>query len=156
MSAAVKLKALIGILADQVQDIELANQDILISRLVIYAFGDQLDILGELVGIPRNSLVDADYKAAIMLQVFINNSSGNTEEVAHIAKVLSGGTSARYVEVGPGSYRLYITGGTIAPELVQSIQRITAGGVRVIDITRGPAIPFRIGDRINQALLRSP
>ena len=32
---ATKLKALVGILADQVQDVELANQDILISRLVI-------------------------------------------------------------------------------------------------------------------------
>lgn len=154
--SATKLKALVGILADQVQDIELANQDILISRLVIYAFGDQLDILGELVGLPRNSLVDADYKAAIILQVFINNSSGNTEEVVHIAKILSGGTSVRYVEVGPGSYRLYVTGGTIGASLLAAVQRVTLGGVRIIDITRGPAIPFRMGDRINQSLLRSP
>lgn len=156
MSAAIKLKAFIGILADQVQDIELANQDVLISRLVIYAFGDQLDILGELVGLPRNSLADTDYKAAIILQIFINNSSGNTEEVAHIAKVLSGGTAVEYVEVGPGSYRLFITGGTIYPELLPSIQRVTVGGVRIIDITRGPPILFRMGDRINQSILRSP
>lgn len=150
-----KLHKLAGILAKQSQRVENAATDILISRLLPWALGAQLDILGEWVGRSRTSLDDDVYRAAIQLQIYINNSSGNPEELTEIAKRITGATSVRYIEIGPAQYRLQVVGAAIPEGLLETIQALSPGGVRLLGIhTNWPLVPFRIGDRVGERLLK--
>lgn len=155
MAEAVNLKAFVGLLLKQVQIFENAIQDVLISRLLNHAYNAQLDMIGGLVGCARNSLDDEIYRAAIQLQIFINNSSGTPPEVQEIAKAISGATSVKYIEIGPGSYRLQLFGlGSVPAGMLAKMQKVSPDGVKLLGIhITYPLRRFHMGDHMGQALL---
>lgn len=155
MASAENLKKFVGLLLNQVQAFENAIQDVLISRVMKYAFKAQLDMIGGLVGCARTSLDDEVYREAIQLQIYINNASGTPPEMTYIAQQISGATSVKYIEIGPGSYRLQLFGlGSVPAGLLKKVQDVSPDGVRLLGIhINYPLRRFKMGDRINQPLL---
>jgi hypothetical protein len=155
MPAAPNLKKFVSLFLKQVQDLENAATDVLISRMLTWAHGKQLDYLGELVGQGRTSLDDEVFRLAIQLRIYINNSSGTPAELAYICQQLSGASSVRYIEIGPAQYRLQLLGVGLIPEgLLETMQALSPGGVRLLGIhLTWPLVPFRVGDRVGERLL---
>lgn len=58
------------------------------------AAGNQLDVLGSLLGCPRNGLADVDYVAALDVQILVNVSQGRPDDILGILNAALGGPSA--------------------------------------------------------------
>lgn len=160
MTVAVNLKKLVGILAKQVQDWEDAIQDVAISRQLKYARGAQLDKIGDWVGLDRTSTDDDAYRKDLQLEIYINNSSGTPPEMAYIAQQLTmsmtGATAVtvRYVDIGPASYRLVVSGSAVPAGLLEKMQAVSSDGVRLLGIhSTYPLRRFHMGDHMGQGLL---
>ncbi|AXG97813.1 DUF2612 domain-containing protein [Clostridium botulinum] len=54
------------------------------------AEGFALDIIGDIVALPRNMLDDEEYRKMIKLQIIINNSTGTIENINNICKTFLG------------------------------------------------------------------
>lgn len=103
-------------------------------RYVGDAIGVQLDMLGEMVGRPRGSLVDDDlYRLAIVVDASTLFAKGTRRDVRRIAKRLLG-SSALYRDVFPAKFRLLAT--DIDPEiyelLLDIMQDVPPAGVGAI------------------------
>lgn len=85
-----KVNALLGNYVAELQALEGAFYDIYASRNVNAAEGDQLDILGTIVGLARNGRTDVEYRVAIKSQVAINISSGTPDEIMDIMRAVLG------------------------------------------------------------------
>jgi len=59
-------------------------------RYIKNAKGQRLDILGRIVGQPREHMSDADYRAWIQVGIRLNISSGTPEDVLGILRILLG------------------------------------------------------------------
>lgn len=71
--------------------------------------GDQLNSIGSIVGAPRGSLNDADYLAAIRLQIRVNRSQGLANDIIAVGSLACGttGTYHNYVENDPQTATAY-------------------------------------------------
>lgn len=68
--------------------------EIILERLLINAVGVQLDMLGKIVGEPRFTTDDDEYRIAIYARIAINVSNGLWEDVYQVARlVLRSGSS---------------------------------------------------------------
>jgi len=66
------LQKIIKILAEQAQDIDYVNFELETQRWLDIAVGVQLDLLGEILGLPRNIREsDDDYRERLQFQIFI-------------------------------------------------------------------------------------
>lgn len=59
-------------------------------RYIDHASGITLDIIGSIVGQPRNDMSDEDYRPWIKVAICLNNSSGTPENVLTILAILFG------------------------------------------------------------------
>jgi hypothetical protein len=66
---------------EQIQELENVFFDLYLLRTLTYAYGDQLDVLGAIVGEPRKGKDDVDYIAAISGQIRINRQNSRIEEI---------------------------------------------------------------------------
>ncbi len=147
-----KLNAIVRAIGRQCQDLENALVDLLVSRMLPYAAKAQLDIIGTLVGEPRNSLDDDVYRVAIQLRIYRNNCGGTPAEMAAIARQLSGAAAVQYIEIGPAQYRL-VLGIPVPTGLLETMQSLSPGGVRLLGIHETwPLVPMRVGDRVGESL----
>jgi hypothetical protein len=85
----------------QIQDLEDCFWDMMWKRSVNSAFGYQLDVLGKIVGQPREGWSDAAYRIAIIAKIGVNISQGRPEDLIAIFLVLMGCTRAQYVPIFP-------------------------------------------------------
>ncbi len=90
--------ALVTAFAERYQDVEDVFQDLLTERDVYSAIGVQLDVIGRIVGMPRNGLVDADYRRYIFAQIATNNSDGLVEDLIAVSQLVLADATA-YVEI---------------------------------------------------------
>lgn len=74
-------EALLRAWAISVQAVEDMFYDLLTKRSVDTAFGKGLDILGAIVGEPRNARDDEPYRIAIKTRILRNVSSGNPDSI---------------------------------------------------------------------------
>jgi hypothetical protein len=72
----------------QVQKLEDVTLEVILGIWPLTAVGNQLDILGEIVGQPRGELTDDQYRVFILGRVFINKSKGKTPEVYELLRIL--------------------------------------------------------------------
>lgn len=70
----------------EVQALENAMWETLISRTIDYAVGVQLDTLGRLVGQPRGALTDPQYRVRIRVRIKINSSNGTAKDIIDILR----------------------------------------------------------------------
>ncbi len=96
--------------------------------------GASLDILGKVVGQPREGRDDAIYRTWVKARVKVNRSGGTGADLVSIFTALCPGLSVRLEERPPATFVLHIEGGA-APTptaLASLLQLAKAAGVRGI------------------------
>lgn len=113
----------VGVQVNQVQELENALFALDRGRqffdgTTFPAIGAQLDGIGEIVGITRNGLTDAEYLIFILGTIAENNSDGTTAAVLNIASLLFQVTELVNFELFPAEFDLQIPDTTVLePEL---------------------------------------
>lgn len=148
-------RGLITALMGQLQAIEDAAIATILQRALTVAEGAQLDLLGKLVGQPRDARVDADYRRVIGCKIAVNESQGTREDLIRVARLALLDPSVRVVleaSNNPGGDQAMTLAGLVshdaATDVVTFAQRAAAAGVRVIvDSWPAPlAEMFRLDD----------
>lgn len=83
-----RTSALLASWLDEVQEAEDALWQLMVERWLSTAEGEQLDVLGRIVGEPRRGRDDATYAIWISARNMVSRSSGRTEEMLAIARKL--------------------------------------------------------------------
>ncbi len=74
--------------AQETQEIERMLMDLLDSFYVGTAEGDQLDAIGEIVGVDRQGANDTKYRNRVRARIRLNLTSGTTNEILALAQML--------------------------------------------------------------------
>lgn len=131
-----KLEGFIATKANRTQAIEDAMWQLIVLRSVETASGAQLDMLGRIVGQPRNALNDDIYRLHIKAKIRLNATSGTMEEILSIFSLLIPDATLSIIEYFPASFVLRISDFLMPEEqatfMNSFLQRAKAGGVRAI------------------------
>ena len=102
------IERLVDVLAQQVQDIEAAFEQILLTAHPdpsdTGVVGQQLDGIGEIVALARQGLTDAVYRARLQTRLLILRSSGTPEDVIGVVEAFLAGASTVTYEVENDQY----------------------------------------------------
>ncbi len=133
--------ALITALVEEIQDAEDGIFPILEGRLLwdgtkTPAIGNQLDLIGEIVGLKRNNLTDPEYTLFLFATIAENNSDGTIPILKNIASFLFNPTTRiAIIEFRMAELAFEIYGSTVDPTLYALIFTIlklsVSGGVRI-------------------------
>lgn len=154
-----KTEALVGAVATPAQDLEDALNQLLTQRWITTAIGAQLDVLGAIVGQPRDNLDDGSYRLFLQARVLVNRSSGGPEELYKIFKVVLSSMATmelRYFQ--PAAFTMTIHGVAITNDLAailaQLLKSARAAGIsaQLIWSTVDPADTFTLDGVLGQAL----
>lgn len=118
------------------QDLEDAIWEVYESRILENATAAQLDLLGAIVGALRNNLSDADYRIAIKIQIRVNRSKGQAQDLVAIG-VLAG-VNPVYVQTAPAHFQVTVQDGIQA--VAQAFNSAKALG------TSGDMISYPVGE----------
>jgi hypothetical protein len=127
--------SLLAALCAPLQELEDVLWDIRLRRAVSAAEGHQLDVLGRIVGQPREGRTDAVYRVWILARVRLNKGSGRPEDILQIfAAVTQGLTTLELEEQYPAGFvlRIGLSPAVAAQELATLLHLAKAGGVRAI------------------------
>ena len=101
------LKALATALyGNQVQEIEDALRELLYGFDIDQSVGDQLDVIGSIVGQDRLGKSDDDYRIDIKIKIGINTSEGDIEKIITIWRLLAPGAEVTIEEDFPAKIDL--------------------------------------------------
>lgn len=132
------IEKLVATLATPFQSIENMLQQLLTERSIDTAVGAQLDVIGKIVGQPRNGLSDDDYRRYCRARIAVNNSNGVTENLITVTDLIVYDDDA-YYEIdnqGIATVVLRIQNLSITEELadiiISFLQDTVSAGVRVI------------------------
>ena len=139
------LEDLIRGLVDEVQELEGVFIDIRDDRWLHNATGEQLDLLGDVVGETRQARDDDDYRTAIYLRIAINISEGTPEQLISILTALAGAIRVDLAEYYPAVVVLQSAG--LVPDgqeffIAVEMQRAAAAGVKLTIHDFDPADVF--------------
>lgn len=134
-----------GILAGigaQLQEIEQAYWDLYNAFDGDTATGDQLDLLGKLVGELRQGRTDDDYRAAVKVRIMVNVSDGSLPTLLRISLAMVPGATVIMSESAPMTITIDFSteGDTTIRTLKQMLQKAKAGGVRLFISAGGGVI----------------
>lgn len=116
------LDAFVSAFVDQIQDAENGAFELITERTLAAAEGVQLDGIGQIVGLARGGLSDADYRIRLQAQILINLSSGTIDEILEIIILLEP-TITDFRELEPATIITTIYDITADPALIASIIR---------------------------------
>lgn len=144
------IQKLIKVICTPVQLLENIKWQLKTERSIDTAIGKQLDLIGEILGLPRNeNESDESYRDRLRLQAFINSSKATPEYAIQFLKMATRATNVIYRELHPACFQLE-TDGTFFPYppniLNDALKQITPAGVNYVPITAtyGVTIPFRM------------
>ena len=115
---------------ENIQPLEEMWQQLLNERDIYSAIGAQLDVLGLIVGEPREGLDDDQYRIAILNRIAINSSDGTPPKVLEILRLLSNSQDVNLFEYFPASV-YYYTAGFISQATPITMDNASAAGVSV-------------------------
>lgn len=157
------LQKLIQAIEVPAQNLEGVNWELKTLRWLDLAVGVQLDLLGEILGLPRNiGETDESYRERLQFQIFINSSSGTPEDAIRALAFFTQASHIGYFEI-PSAFFQLETNGTRFPQnyndLNTAIKNISPAGVNYAPIvaTLGSEIPFEMaGDLSNDLFFVNP
>lgn len=132
------ISKLITALVSQKQEIEAALQALLTERAVDTAVGDQLDLIGALVGEPRGGKTDTDYRRYVRARISVNRSDGLVEDILTVAVLVVNDDTAglRVEQQGHATVVLKVVDAsittTVRDALISLLRDTVKGGVRII------------------------
>lgn len=132
------LRDLMEIFLEEVQLIEDTMFDLFVERTLRTAEGAQLDQLGDIVGEPRGSLNDSEYRRFIRIRVDSAICEGSVPEITSIIGEMAGAIRTEYRYVGTGSYDLYCETTQPLPSPIKD--RISERVLKVTSAGFGPSV----------------
>lgn len=99
----------VDVCAPQFQAVEDACQQLLTITNIDDSVGTQLDILGNIVGQPRNSLIDATYRLYLRARIKASLSSGTRKDIYAVFFALFGLSTVMEITTDVASLELTIT-----------------------------------------------
>jgi hypothetical protein len=132
------IEKLLAVIISPAQDIEDALQQLKTERWVDTAVGDQLDIIGRIVGQPREGRVDDDYRRFIRARIATNNSDGTFEDLITVAFLVIYDENAQFIVTNEGTatVRLHVYGVVTDPDLAEVLysfaRSAASAGVRIV------------------------
>jgi len=124
---------LLTVVAAPFQQIEDAFQDLLLLRYLSSAFGVQLDIIGEIVGLKRQGRDDSGYLIRLRARILLIRSSGTLPQIFKILRAVFSTKAYRYHSWHPAGFVVDVRSATTvadADELAGLISSAKAAGVR--------------------------
>ena len=110
-----RIQATLSAEAAQYQAIEDVYWQLLSEFGIETAVGWALDVLGRIVGEPRQGATDADYRLRVRARIRVNRSDGTIEDVIEVVRLLIGSVllpsaTIKLTEYYPAAFVLRITG----------------------------------------------
>ncbi len=128
-----RIAAVLGVFVYQVQQIEDAGYDVMIFRRLANAEGEQLDVIGRIVGQDRESADDAEYRLRLAARIRANLSTGSAEDILTVFAILLPDNTFKLTPYYPAAFTLEIMGDPIDEDLlplyVQFLADTKAAGV---------------------------
>lgn len=126
-------RALVTALLTPAQAVEDAFWQLYTERSIDVAVGEQLNILGRIVGELRADRADEDYRAAIRVRILVNSSDGKPEQLIAIALGVSPFAAVTLTENFPAAIRIRLStlGSATLQTLSTLIQQAKPAGVRL-------------------------
>lgn len=115
--------------------------------MVDTATGDQLDVLGRVVGETRQGRGDEDYRSAVRVRILVNSSSGTVPEMYAIAEGMVPSATVRVQEVAPMTLSIQFDtlGSSSLRTVFTMLRQAKQGGVRLL-VTYGGSVGAVDGD----------
>lgn len=156
-----KIEGLITAIFAQMQDVEDQINQVATAFDLGTAVGEQLNVLGRVVGQPRGSLSDADYTLWILARIIINRASGTAEEIYKLLRLILmdiENLNANVVDQYPLSFRLTIANGigAINPDTIFDIineVRVAGVGAELVYVLTDDVFRFDSGPGWDQGHL---
>lgn len=100
-----RLEGMLTAYLNRVQELEDATWSVITGRLIDYAVGVQLDVLGKLVGQARQTDLDEPYRARIRARIRANRSLGHAADLVAVAMLAANATTSQvtYEELQPAT-----------------------------------------------------
>ena len=132
----VTMQGFVDALVNQVQELEGVYCDLEDKRLNIdLAEGVQLDLIGDLVGQPREGRTDPEYRIRLKARIIQNIAEGEPEVIIQVVKLISGATLVHLQDAGLGGFLIGINLTTLPEpareELYQNTQLVAGAGIRL-------------------------
>lgn len=148
------ISALLASWLSEVQALELVLHDLLTKRSPATAEGPVLDLLGNIVGQPRQGRTDDQYRLWIAARILVNRSSGLAAQLLAIAVKLTG-QSVQLREYTRRAVVVYCHGpivGADGVEIAKLLALAKASGVQLHFIWWDTSAPFRFSSSGGTAL----
>ena len=93
--------------------------------------GEQLDLIGRVLGRPRNGLSDANYLLWLQAQIIVNKSSGLPDEVLAVLALVAPAAARALSFWYPAAWQIEAIPLTAAVQVAQLLTAMVAGGVNL-------------------------
>lgn len=103
-------QAVITAFVNQVQELEVALNDLITERTLDTAIGEQLDGIGEILGEDRQGRSDVDYRTALRARILLNVGSGTPEEIIEMISFLTDDKDNELTEYFPAAFTIFVEG----------------------------------------------
>lgn len=122
------------------QSLEDALRWTLDNRWLSVATGSMLDLVGGIVGRPRNAAADETYRSNIRLQIAYNTSQSEPERLCALAQAVTGASRVLFIRKGCGCAHLY------CHEMAAALMLEDSPGL--MDVIRGVEHAAQAGGRV--------
>lgn len=101
-----KMKAMVRCFVTPIQKVEQAIIDLLTLRTLDNAVGEQLNVIGRIVGQKQVAVTDTTYRSLIRARIPANKSSGVAQDVLLVARLVFSDYAAQPAVLAEGTMRL--------------------------------------------------
>jgi hypothetical protein len=122
------VKGLLKSFTENLQFVEDSLFQLLDERGLYTAIGEQLDVLGRIVGEDRYGRSDEPYRVALIGRVTANNSDGSTEEAMQTLRAITQAEHITFFEHYPASVHYYASGG-VTNGIVAALDSASSAGI---------------------------
>jgi hypothetical protein len=132
----VELAAILEALAEPIQEVEDAYWALFEDRRLDVAVATQLDVLGAIIGQPRNGFGDTDYRSHISARIMANRSSGTVEELLTLVRTMLSAGTLTLTQTYPAGFVIHVgvadISAAIVPIVMGLLRSARQAGVRGI------------------------
>jgi hypothetical protein len=131
-------------LSQEAQTLENVFKDLYLDRSIDSGIGEQLDNLGEILGLNRNGQTDDVYRINLKFQAVLNASKGEPEILISALKIFTDSTIVYFYELFPAKCYGYFNNDTfiIPPDFNSKMDNICGGGIKWLGSIIGNHQPF--------------
>lgn len=125
------MQGLVKSLMSTVQEVEDTLFELLNETSIYVAVGNQLDVIGLIVGLERGGMDDATYRAELLKRISVNRSDGTTEVIISLMESATQTNDTNFWEHYPASIFYFIRGGYFN-QLKEILEGISQAGVKAV------------------------